>query len=386
MSDYLDYLDWRGDLTFDNAPLNEVDNYILCKVGCPDYSGIVPENGEVLMSDAIWQYMQSLGDDEPETALGPLSSDYLIQVLYRLPHTQRFGKLKICDYVNKIDMVREEQFSALTVLLPDGTRFVTFRGTGDTIVSWKEDFLLSVEDMVPAQKDAAAYLWNESKKSTGPLIVGGHSKGGNLAVYAAMKMPPEVQDRIAAIYNNDGPGFRRDVSQTAEYLRLKPRLHTIVSQHTVIGRLLYHEEDCEIVKAGEFGVVNAHDGFTWELHGPRFVRCDGYSLTSKAFDTAINGTLNSMDLEQRKEFVEEFFSVLTSSGAETLSDLTEHKLRQAAELAVGMRESPAVRKFLLSLSSLFIQETVAGTRMAIPKPRFSFGRDKTPKEQEPEED
>lgn len=373
MADYLDYLDWRGDLTFAQSPLNEVDNYILCKLGCPDFTGIIPADGEIALSEAVAMYDEALGDRDAEEVLGPLASPYIMPVIRRLPQTVRFGDLKVCDFVNIIDNVNSEQFSALTILLPDGTRFVTFRGTGDTIVSWKEDFLMGVEDTVPAQRDAVKYLLKESRRSRRKLMVGGHSKGGNLAVYASMKMPPKVQARIISIYNNDGPGFRKDVSQTPEYLRIKPVLHTLVSQHTTIGKLLHYEKDCTIVKSSQYG-VGAHDGFNWEVWGTEFVRCDDFAFASKAFETAMNETLDTMNDDERRDFIENFFGRLTSSGAQTLSDLNEHKMREAAELALGVRELPEVRKFVQRLSTLLIQAAAAASaqRISIPKPRLSF--------------
>lgn len=376
MPNILDYLDWRGDLTFEQSPFNEVDNYILCKLGCPDYTGIIPETGCISIGDAVSGYDAALGDENAEDELGPLASPVMMRVIRALPRTARFGGLKVCDFIAKLDPVQEEQFSALTIILPDGTRFVTYRGTGDTIISWKEDFLLSVEDVVSAQKDAAAYLIKESSYDSGPLMLGGHSKGGNLSVYAAVKAPEAVQKRITAIYNNDGPGFRRDPSAMPEYLRIKPVLHTLVSQHTVIGKLLHYDRDCTIVKCGPTGIA-AHDGFNWEVLGTRFVRCRDYSFDSKAFEVALNETLNGMNDEERRDFVEEFFSILTSTGASTLSDLNEHRLRQALELGSEMRRSQEVRKFLQTSLNIILQETIAEAKASLPRPRlpFDFDRD-----------
>lgn len=376
MPNILDYLDWRSDLSFEQSPFNEVDNYILCKLGCPDYTGIIPETGSIPIGEAIARYDASLGDESDDEVLGPLASPVMMQVIRRLPNTVRYRGLMVSDFIAKLDPVMEEQFSALTIILPDGVRFVTYRGTGDTIISWKEDFLLSVEDVVAAQKDAAAYLLKESSYDGGPLMLGGHSKGGNLSVYAALKAPEDIQSRIKAIYNNDGPGFRRDPSGTPEYARIKPVLHTLVSQHTVIGKLLHYDRDCSIVKCGPTGIA-AHDGFNWEVLGTQFVRCRDYSFDSKAFEVALNETLNGMNDEERRNFVEEFFSILTSTGADTLSDLTEHRLRQALELGSEMRRSVEVRKFLQTSLNIILQETIAGARASLPRPRLPFDFDRT---------
>ncbi|NCB51813.1 MAG: DUF2974 domain-containing protein [Clostridia bacterium] len=367
MANIMNYLDWRGDLTFEQSPFNEVDNYILCKLGCPDFGGIVPEKGEVAISEAVNRYFAA--HENKDISLGLLTSPFVLTMIRRLPETARFGSLVLCDFINRVDPNREEQFSVLTIELPDGVRFVSFRGTDDTIMAWKEDFLLSVWDVIPAQRDAAEYLLREAERKPGRLMVGGHSKGGNLSVFASLVAPEEIQERILAIYNNDGPGFRRDYSSTPAYARLKPKLHTIVPQHTIVGKLQYHEEDCAIVKSSQSGLA-AHDGFNWEVLGTKFVRSADYSLGSKAFEAALLEISSQMDTEERRVIIEELFAILTSTGAVTLTDLTERRLRQALELAQGIRKSPEVRKFIQSLLTMMARETVSNARISVPIPKI----------------
>ncbi|MBO6040717.1 MAG: DUF2974 domain-containing protein, partial [Oscillospiraceae bacterium] len=140
-----DYLDWRGDLTFEASPLNEVDDYIIAMIGCPDLTGIVPaDEAEIGICDAINAYRAQGGNEI--RSLGVISSPYVLPCLFLLPETVRFSSLKLTGYVNRIDMGNTEQFSALTVRLPDGTYYVSFRGTDDTIVAWKENFHMAIMD------------------------------------------------------------------------------------------------------------------------------------------------------------------------------------------------------------------------------------------------
>ena len=46
MANLMDYLDWRGDLTFEQAPFNEVDNLILAQLVYVEFEGIVPTPGK----------------------------------------------------------------------------------------------------------------------------------------------------------------------------------------------------------------------------------------------------------------------------------------------------------------------------------------------------
>jgi hypothetical protein len=247
----------------------------------------------------------------------------MLPLFRKLPETVRCGDLMLSNYVNQIDIKREEQFSALTIGLSDGTVFVTFRGTDDTIVAWKENFNMGTVDAVPAQIDAADYLQRSMAKRAGSIRVGGHSKGGNLAVYAALIVPEAVQARIGTVYNFDGPGFRRDRSETPGYLRVRPKLQTILSQHAIVGRLLHHETRCTIVKSSQPGIA-AHDGFQWRR------RANGSSAARIRFDEQRlrrrhAGARDSMAQQQRQSFVEELFSVFSATGALTLMDLTDNR-------------------------------------------------------------
>lgn len=344
MTNILDYINWRGDLSFDASPFNEVDNYILAKIGCPDYSGIVPGDGQsVGICDALSQLFAE--GNEKKATLGSLSSRSIIPMLKMLPDTVRFSALRLSGFAARTDFEQVEQFSALTVILPDGTNYVSFRGTDDTIIAWKENFYMAAMDAVPAQRDAAEYLAWAAQTYSGPIIVGGHSKGGNLAVYAAASVSPEVQDRIIAVYNNDGPGFREGFLASEGYARIQDRICTILPRHSIVGTLLTQVRTPEVVDCESPGIA-AHDGFTWEVMRDRFVRCDGLSRVSEALDTAIDDTLAGMDIDERREFIDDFFHVLTSTGAVYLGDFSERRLHQALEISGNLRGEKEIHKFV----------------------------------------
>jgi hypothetical protein len=349
MATIQDYLDWRGDIPFSCSPCNEVDNYILCKIGCPDWTGIVPRNGYLPAGVAV---DRCFADRAPY--LGALASPVIPDILRKLPQTRRFSPLLLGEFLLLRDGRKGEQFSALTVALPDGTRYISFRGTDDTLIGWKENFLMSVEEVVPAQRDALEYLKEEAEKAPGPLIVGGHSKGGNLAVYAAMNAGKRIQDRILAVYNNDGPGFFRDVSAESGYRHIKPKLHVIMSENAIVGVLLNYERDCDIVRTEASGVA-AHDGFRWEVRGTSFVRADDYSVESRAFAASMSQQLELMSLSERQEFIEALFGTLDSAGIKTISDLTEQRLLRSAALLRKVTRTTEVRRFVETMLELMLK-------------------------------
>ena len=354
MADLFDYMDWRGDLSFRDSPANEADCYLISKIGCPNLTGIVPSDEQAAdIGTVVEAYRAKTG--KGGAFLGITTSPKVIDSFYRLPSVPRFQSLMLSGYRKIDDSNNTEQFSALTVRIPDGTRYITFRGTDDNIFAWKENFRMSIVDTIPAQEDALRYLRWAMDAYDGNFIVCGHSKGGNLAVYAASMLPKELQDRIISVYNFDGPGFRDDFLKQEGYLRILPKLTSLIPQNSIVGLLLSTGKDPEIVISDCFG-ANAHDGFTWKVLGTSFVRSEALSPSSALFQEAMNKTLSRMNLEERDEFIEDFFRIMTSTGAFTLTDLTEIKLRRALELAQSLNQDKEVHKFTLTLISNYFAD------------------------------
>ena len=360
MATIQDYLVWRGDLSFRTDPLNEVDNYILAKVGCPDYTGIVPAGGEtVLLRDAVSAFFGQKKNEN--VSFGALASSMIAPVLRKLTATQRFGEIGLSGFVKKLEPSSTEQFSALTLLLPDRTAYISFRGTDDTLIGWKENMMMSVSDAVPAQTDALAYLNEAARKVSGPLIVGGHSKGGNLAVYAAAMADPAIQRRIRAVYNNDGPGFTKAFLQSEGYERIRSKLHTLLPQYSLVGMMLEREKNVSIVSAPHPG-PSAHDGLRWAVEGPRFARCEQFSKSSLSFEESLRSVMEGMDVDARKTFISQLFDTLEEAGASTVTDLSEMQARKALDLFRKVRNQPEVGKFLSSLIELMLKDYASSTR------------------------
>ncbi len=354
MSTIFDYLDWRGDVPFSVSPFNDVDNYIVAKIGTPDFTGLLPGSmTEVPIRDACDRYFSVYGEEG--RYLGLLASPRINPMIKGLPDTVRFGGLKLSGFVSKIVPSETEQFSALTVTLPDGTHYISFRGTDDNLVAWKENLLMAVTETVAAQADALAYLKRAAEAFDGPIIVGGHSKGGNLAVYAAANAPREIQDRIICVYNNDGPGFRQEFLTGEGYLAVRGRVRTLLPQHSIVGTLLTQDEGFIIVKSLKSGIT-AHDGFNWETAPTGFARCAKLSRGSRAFEESMTTVLEKMDDRERIEFIEELFEVLGATGAVTLSDLTEHKMRAAIAVVNSLRKGSKTKKFIVEIIEKTLKE------------------------------
>lgn len=336
MANIIDYLEWRGDLTLAASPFNEVDALLLAELSFINFEGLIPppEIGRgVRLRDAAEEYFAR--NEGKEIDMGVLVPDKIPAMLCAMAGSKRFGNMLVNAFEERIDVELEQQFAAITVDLGDSSVYVAFRGTDDTLVGWKEDLNMGFLEEIPSQEQAVRYLKRIAKQyDRKKLRVGGHSKGGNLAVYSAVKAAPEVQERILAVYNNDGPGFLYDLTATPEHQRIGDRIRTIVPQSSVVGRLMKHEQNVQIVHSTYEGLAQ-HDGFSWEVKGTKFVYLDEPSREGKLADETIDSWANELSAQQREALADALYEVLTATGAQTLSELNGEKLKSA----VGMLKS-----------------------------------------------
>ena len=323
MGTVYDYLTWRGDLTMRAAPFGEVDSLILSMFAYLDMQDIVPapgEEGELSVWAASKAFLERYPDPK-KSKMGVLIPKDIVKMMRAMRSTKRFGTLKMSGYVNLIDPETELQFSAVTFLMADGTAIVTYRGTDDTLVGWKEDMNMCFLPVVPAQIKAVEYLKNVAKEHKGKLILTGHSKGGNLAVYAAVHSDAAIRERITAVYSNDGPGFGKNILDDPDYREIRPRICNLVPQSSVVGMLLEHDENFTVVKSRQKSGFLQHNGLSWEILGNSFVHLKDVTSDSRKLDRTVNQWIRDMTPEQREEFAEAVYQLFSVDGAQTLTDL-----------------------------------------------------------------
>ena len=223
MATISDYLAWRADVPLSVDPFGEVDNLVLAMSSYTDFSGVVPDSGDgITVSDARDLFLKIHSKEEivAEKTYMPKTS----LLLDDMADGARFSDMKLCFFTDKADVERDLQFSAVTFLTSDGYAYVSFRGTDESIAGWREDFDMSFLPETEGQKLAVKYLNKIADFFDCPIRVGGHSKGGNLAVYASAFCRPDVRDRIVTVWSNDGPGFRHEISDSPEYEAILPKI------------------------------------------------------------------------------------------------------------------------------------------------------------------
>jgi len=308
-------------LEFTKSPLNPVDNVILCQLSYLPLDGIVPGPGDkngISISLAANMLNEKLQND----------SDFKSYLMYKddpelinvLGSSNRFGKCHLFGYVNHIDTDREVQFSAVCVHTNDGHCFIAFRGTDFTFVGWKEDFNMSFKEVIPAQIEAVKYLEKMASMIKGPLRLGGHSKGGNLAVYAAANCRKKIQKRITEIYSNDAPGFHKNIIASEGFAAMKDRIRSYVPQASVVGMLLERGYDYQVVKSSQTGLMQ-HDLYSWEMTHNNMVQVDNITVGSRFVDKTLHDWIDILDNEHREQFFDALYSILGASEVKSLPEL-----------------------------------------------------------------
>lgn len=331
MGNILDYLDWRGDITFERAPFNEVDNLILACFSYLELDGIRGiQDGNTLYLEELSENFFAEKKDEKIKAQTTFLKN-IPELLRKMARSDRYRKCRVGGFVNEILSSEIQQFAAVTIELPDGTVYISFRGTDDTITGWKEDFNLS-NGIVPSHKRALEYLEKEGRYVQSMLRIGGHSKGGNLAMYAALQCEEEIQEKILTVYDNDGPGFPEGFFYVRDTEKILKKVTRIIPEASVIGMLLTHQKEPVIIGSTQKGILQ-HDAFTWEIMGPSFIRKEGLTRKAETMDLRLHKWIDGMNEEQRAHLITELFSVLEATGAETIQQILDGGVKSLAAMA-----------------------------------------------------
>lgn len=317
---FLSYVRERMD-TFDERPLCAVDSLVFSWLA---YTHLVHAHDRACSHTGIALH-ELLRAEDFDAMFG---SSWDVQgsrdLLFAVCASPRFRTTRIAEFRFKTDASHEEQFAAMTFRLPNDALYVAFRGTDSTVVGWKEDFNMTYLSPVPAQEEARAYLEEVAAANAGPLYVGGHSKGGNLAVYAAAMCSEGCRARIRRVFSHDGPGFHREFCADAPYRRIMPIMEKTVPKSTMIGQVLSEAPDFAptIVESDSFSLLQ-HNPFMWavDVETASFIEAEGYTASSRFFNSTLDAWMNKYSLAERGRFVDALFDVIAVTGARHFSDI-----------------------------------------------------------------
>ena len=336
----VDYLGWRGDLSFKAAPWNEIDALLIASLSYLDFHGGRDPRGWTL------EELARIDSVQPSTNTSYPRRKAAFDLM---ASGERFRESRLHHAIALTDEEMEMQFSALCLDLPDGTTCVAFRGTDNTIVGWREDFNMAYTSRVPAQEAAVLYLTRASELSRRPLRLMGHSKGGNLAVCAAEFAPAKIQNRIEGIWSFDGPGMNRENAQSEGYLRIRDRIRSFVPQTSIIGQLMDYFDPYTVVRSSASGILQ-HDPMTWQVYGPHFETQETLDRTAVVVRDTLHDWLQNSTPEQRAAFVDALFTLIDTTNATRMSDLTSEKLKSMLTMVGNRKEvDPETRRVFARL-------------------------------------
>ena len=347
MANIFDYLtDVQYDSFYD-LPLNELDILALTELTYLSFDNLLDESDNRLLDVATRVPRDS----------NMLTNKERLQLLDQLSTHKRFKNSKLSNFVNDIDVELQKQFAAMTYRLNLDTYLIVFRGTDDSIIGWKEDFHMTYMKEIPAQKHALEYLEDFFKQyPKRKVIIAGHSKGGNLAVYAASQIQPELQEKISAIYTYDAPGLQAHLTETTGYQDIIPKIHRYVPQGSVIGMMFEVPDTPIVVRSLALGGIAQHNTFSWQTEGTHFVQLESISSESLQIKDALKEWVDSVPDEELELYFDLFFGTILESGITSINDLSSRNAIDHVRQLVSQAQTlePEQVEILKNLTQLLL--------------------------------
>lgn len=316
MANIVDYVIVNGDENFEQRPFQKEDALVLCEFSYLKFDTLI---------EPMQEKMVSIKEMEKSKDYESLFADYRYEkdnraLFEAMVNSKRFGEIKTCFYINHIDLKDETQFCAITVILPTGVPFVAFRGTDEYMVGWQEDFRLALTNPIPGQKLSAKYVNDVAQRVNGDFMIGGHSKGGNLALYSAMNCAETVKSRISAIYSFDGPGFRPEFLEEYGFDIIKDRVISVIPKSSVVGMMLSVDENSIVVNSKSVSVLQ-HNPYNWIIKDGLLTETTLSEGHVRLVDT-FNDWMYSLNEEQLDEWIELLVDILKATKADTTLEVS----------------------------------------------------------------
>lgn len=346
-----DYLDQVAYDSIYDTPFNELDMLMLTEITYLPFDQIVSDQMSPDCTCRLFEAAEKVPQD-----LSMLVTKNRLKLLEKVASSTRFKNIKLMGYVNDIDPDVQKQFAAMIFKIKPDSYVLTFRGTDDSIIGWKEDFHMTYMDQVPAQKTAVNYLRKAMDALPGQFILTGHSKGGNLASYAASQIEPEYQERIQSIYSYDAPGLNHSVITSQGYQTISDKIKRYIPQGSIVGMMLETPKQAQIVKSTAIGGLAQHDTFTWQISGQTFILLDNLNPDSLQVDKTLKNWVDSVSDEELKDFFDLFFGLILDAGISSINDLT--KLENFKKILAVFENANALtdqeREMLTRLAKLLV--------------------------------
>lgn len=334
MQGLIEYIEKYGRYSFSDFPFNEIDALILSQLVYIDFDFVVGDK-PVFLSDAAMRLFSKYSDEEIESFIGITSKAF--RLLMSCAKSHRYGYSKLCYYVNYVDGAIDKQFSAINFILDRDNTAVAFRGTDITVTGVKESAMLSYMFPVPAQIEALHYFQETAMMGKGSIYICGHSKGGNLAVFAGVSCSNSLKKRIAGIYEFDAPGFPEWFFDRYDYKQIENRIYFFAPEASVFGRILKHSKRPVIVKSINEG-IKQHQVSSWIINEATLQTVDAFNQSSNFASDYLNGIIEYVGEDDLELFFDTLEFVVERMGIEDFYDLKGFDFRKAFRLVDSVNE------------------------------------------------
>lgn len=360
MADIIDYVYRYGGKTLDEMPFNEIDSLVLSRVSYIPFNDIVSghTSHKITVTGAFKEFLNRYKDPYKKV----LWHDD-VPLMAAMAESQRFKKMELCAYKNILDPHREMQFAAVTVITGNGQNFISFRGTDDTFLGWKEDLNMSFLPVIPSQQEGVEYFNKVCESIKGDIITGGHSKGGTIAIYAVANCEEKYRQRVKAIYCHDSPGFTENVFKEIENKGVMDLVFRYVPQSSIVGMLFYNDAKYEIIKSNQMGFMQ-HDIYSWEINGKSFEHIKSATKSSMFFDSTIKRWLDKMSFEERRKFIDALFDIIDKTDAKTIGELTDNWFENSKTILRSFKNMDYKTRGII-LASLFTLAKCVKTNIVV---------------------
>lgn len=327
MENIIDYFKSIKDTLFEEKAFNELDALILSRLSYIDFRSILKSSKYFSKKKLTEVINEIFIEKEKSNYRFRLKEDMLLLDIIR--SSLRYRDFYIKSYVYDTNISAVKQFCAVTFVNEEPNQkfmFIAYKGTDGTVTGWKEDFNMAYLDTIPAQIEAAKYLKKMTRFSSFKTIyVGGHSKGGNLAVYASSQARKNIQHNIKEIFSFDGPGFKNDFLETEGFKNIRDKVSLYTPQSSIIGRLLSRNYKTYIVQSKK-KLLYQHNIYNWKIENNGFVKLDKFTFVSNKIDKVLKDSLNKTSVEETKVIVDEIFDIVQELSKDDVIDFGDGML------------------------------------------------------------
>lgn len=357
MGNLITYVQQYEAQTFQEKLVTDIDILVLTEIAYLPFDEIVSsyfEEKAAISLNQLGKEFEIIKEKEHENNPFMITKER-IQLLDVVSKSQRYKEIKVFGFMNDIDDELTKQFAAVCYQWEEESRWIIFRGTDESLTGWKEDFMMTYSDLIPAQIDAIEYLRKQAELFSGSLNISGHSKGGNLSLYASAMQEEDIQHRIQQIYCWDAPGVHRSILNTEGYQRVVSKAKRYIPQDSIVGLMLESQVPYHIIESQGSG-ISQHSALMWNIEDDHFVELTELTRNSQLTDQTFKQWTEVVSDEDLKLFFDTFFELIFEMGVETVNDVYYNfrmYMRQFFEKAYQMDTEK--REILLRVGRLLFQ-------------------------------